>query len=155
VVKTLTGRKQGASTIPIQVAKHCLLDYGARPTRTWLGGGIRKVREMLLAWRLVKVEGREKVLAYYLNHAPMGPGLYGIGPAAWHYFRKKLHDRSVGEAALLAVVLRSPGRSPRQPAYYARYEAARQALLQRLYEARAIDARTYQQALYPPALYPP
>jgi Transglycosylase len=67
IVKTLTGRKQGGSTIAVQVAKHCLLDYGARPTRAWITGGIRKVREMLLAWRLVKVEGRDKVLTFRAN----------------------------------------------------------------------------------------
>jgi len=155
IVKTLTGRKQGGSTIAVQVAKHCLLDYGERPTRAWLTGGIRKVHEMLLAWRLVKVEGRDKVLEYYLNHAPMGPGLYGIGPAAWDYFRKKPHELSVGEAALLAVLLPSPGRSPRHAAYYTRYETARKALLQRLYETQVINAVTYQQALQPPTLYAP
>jgi len=155
LVKTLTGHTQGGSTIAVQVAKHCLLDYGARPARAWIMGGIRKVREMLLAWRLVKVEGRDKVLEYYLNHAPMGSGLHGIGPAAWDYFRKRPHELSVGEAALLAVLLPSPGRSPRHAVYYARYETARKALLQRLYEARVINAATYQQALYPPALFPP
>jgi membrane peptidoglycan carboxypeptidase len=153
IVKTLTGRKQGGSTIAVQVAKHCLLNYGERPTRAWITGGIRKIREMLLAWRLVKVEGRDNVLEYYLNHAPMGPGLYGIGPAAWDYFGKKPRELSVGEAALLAILLPSPGRSPRHAAYYARYETARQALLQRLYEAQVINAVTYQQALHPPMLY--
>ena len=64
IFKTLTGRKQGGSTIAIQVAKHCLLPYGERPTRAWVSGGIRKVREMLLAWRLVRVEGRDKVLEF-------------------------------------------------------------------------------------------
>lgn len=54
IVKTLTGHKQGGSTIAVQVAKHCLLNYGERPTRAWITGGIRKVREMLLAWRLVR-----------------------------------------------------------------------------------------------------
>src|SRR5262245_3798635 len=155
LVKTFTGHTQGGSTIAVQVAKHCLLDYGAGPARAWIMGGIRKVREMLLAWRLVKVEGRDKVLEYYLNHVPMGPGLYGIGPAAWDYFRKKPHELSVGEAALLAILLPSPGRSPRHAAYAARYEAARQALLQRLYEARVINAVTYEQALHPPTLFPP
>ena len=155
IVKTLTGRTQGGSTIAVQVAKQCLLDYGARPTRAWITGGIRKVREMLLAWRLVKVEGRDNVLEYYLNHVPMGPGLHGIGPAAWDYFRKKPHELSVGEATLLAVLLPSPSRSPRHAAYYARYETKRKALLQRLYEARVINAVTYQQALHPPTLSPP
>ena len=89
-IKTITGRKQGGSTIAMQVAKLCLIEYGAQPASSGLCLGVRKVREMLLAWRLVKVEGREKVLAYYLNHAPMGPGIHGIGPAAWEYFRKTL-----------------------------------------------------------------
>jgi len=82
----------------------------------------------------------------------MGPGLYGIGPAAWDYFRKKPHELSIGEAALLAVLLPSPGRSPRHAAYHARYETVRQALLQRLYEAQVINAVTYQHALQPPRL---
>jgi Transglycosylase len=34
--KTLTGHKQGASTIAMQVAKHCLLDYGDKPATTGL-----------------------------------------------------------------------------------------------------------------------
>jgi penicillin-binding protein 1A len=155
IVKTLTGRTQGGSTIAMQVAKHCLLDYGTRSTRAWLTGVIRKVREMLLAWRLVKVEGRDKVLEYYLNHAPMGPGLYGIGPAAWSYFRKKPHELSVGEAALIAVLLPSPSKSPRHATHAARYETARQVLLQRMYKAQVISAVTYQQSLHPPTLFPP
>jgi hypothetical protein len=154
-VKTLTGCRQGGSTIAMQVAKHCLLDYGTRPARTWLAGLFRKAHEILLAWRLVKVEGRDTVLEYYLNHASMGLGLRGIGPAAWDYFRKKPHELSVGEAALIAVLLPSPSRSPRHAAYYAGYEAARQVLLQRLYKAQVINAVTYQQALHPPTLFPP
>jgi membrane peptidoglycan carboxypeptidase len=154
-VKTLTGRTQGGSTIAMQVAKHCLLDYGTRPARTWMAGGFRKAHEIPLAWRLVKVEGRDKVLEYYLNHAPMGPGLRGIGPAAWDYFRKKPHELSVGEAALIAVLLRSPGRSPRHAAYAAHYETARQVLLERLYKAQVINAATYEQALHLPTLLPP
>jgi membrane peptidoglycan carboxypeptidase len=151
-VKTLTGRRQGDSTIAMQVAKHCLLDYGTRPARTWIAGGFRKAHEILLAWRLVKVAGRDQVLEYYLNHASMGPGLRGIGPAAWDYFRKKPHELSVGEAALIAVLLPSPSRNPRHAVHY---EAARQVLLQRLYKAQVIDAVTYEQALQPPTLFLP
>jgi membrane peptidoglycan carboxypeptidase len=154
-VKTLTGRTQGGSTIAMQVAKHCLLAYGTRPARTWIAAGFRKAHAILLAWRLVKVEGRDNVLEYYLNHASTGPGLRGIGPAAWDYFRKKPHELSVGEAALIAVLLRSPGRSPRHAASAAHYETARQVLLQRLYKAQVINAVTYEQALHPPTLLPP
>ena len=38
IVKTLTGRRQGGSTIAMQVAKHCLLDYGARPAQSLAHG---------------------------------------------------------------------------------------------------------------------
>jgi membrane peptidoglycan carboxypeptidase len=155
VVKTLIGHKQGGSTIAMQVAKHCLLDYGETPASTGLRGIIRKVREMLLALRLVKVEGRDKVLEYHLNHATMGPGLQGIGPAAWDFFRKKPHELSVGEAAQIAVLLPSPSRDPRHPQHWTRYEKERATLLQQMYEAGVIDTPTYQQALYPPALHPP
>lgn len=155
VVKTLTGHKQGGSTIAMQVVKHCLLNYGETPAGTGLRGLIRKVREMLLAWRLVKVEGRDKVLEYYLNHATMGPRLPGLGPASWDFFQKKPYELSVGEAAQIAVLLPSPSRDPRQPQHWTRYERERTALLQQIYEAGAIDTPAYQQALYPPALHPP
>lgn len=82
ILKTLTSRRQGGSTIAMQVAKHCLLEYGEIPASTGLRGVMRKGREVLLAWRLIHVEKHDKVLAYYLNHAAMGPGLSGIGPAA-------------------------------------------------------------------------
>jgi membrane peptidoglycan carboxypeptidase len=153
-LKTLTGRKQGGSTIAMQVAKHCLLDYGATPASTGLRVIVRKVRGILLAWRLVNIEGRDKVVAYYLNHAAMGPGLHGIGPAAWDYFRKKPHQLSIGEAALIAVLLPSPSRDPRQPQHRHHYEAARQVLLQQMFQAGVIDKPAYQQALHPPALSP-
>jgi len=155
MAKTLMGKRQGASTIPMQVAKHCLLDYGTLPARRGLHGIIRKGRNMLLAWRLVHVEGREKILEYYLNHATMGPGeLRGIGPAAWSYFRKKPHELSL-EATQLAVLLRSPSRSVRAHPHRARYEAQRKTLLRRMYEAGAIDRSAYHTALRSPKIYPP
>lgn len=155
VFKTLTGREQGGSTIAMQVAKHCLLGYGETPASSGLRGIVRKVREMLLAWRLVKVEGREKVLAFYLNHAAMGPGIHGLGPAAWDYFRKTPQQLSLGEVALLAVVLPSPSHDPRQPTYASHYEVARKALLRRMYDAASISRRTYHSALPRPQLHAP
>jgi membrane peptidoglycan carboxypeptidase len=139
----------------MQVAKHCLLDYGTLPARRGLYGIIRKGRNMLLAWRLVRVERREKILEYYLNHATMGPGeLRGIGPAAWSYFRKTPHELSLGEATQLAVLLRSPSRSIRAHQHRARYEAQRKTLLHRMYDAGAIDRSAYDNALRPPKIYP-
>ena len=140
----------------MQVAKHVLARLRHKACQNLDCGGLpAKPHAILLAWRLVKVEGRDNVLEYYLNHASTGPGLRGIGPAAWDCFRKKPHELSVGEAALIAVLLRSPGRSPRHAASAAHYETARQVLLQRLYKAQVINAVTYQQALHPPTLLPP
>jgi hypothetical protein len=68
--------------------------------------------------------------------------------------RKEPYELSVGEAALLAVVLPSPGRNPR-PGVLRTLRGEAQGMLQWLYEARVINERTYQQVFLAPTLFPP
>ncbi len=91
----------GASTIPMQVAR--LAD--PRP-RTMGAKIIEALRALQLCWHLPK----EKILQCYVNLAPFGSNVVGVGAAAWHYFGKDPTTLSLGEIALLSVLPRSPTR---------------------------------------------
>jgi penicillin-binding protein 1B len=95
---------QGGSTITQQLVKNRLLE----PKRTLA----RKLDE---AWLATLVEWRypkERILEAYLNEIYLGQrgalAIRGIGAGARSYFRKELHQLTLGEAALLAGMLRAP-----------------------------------------------
>ena len=91
----------GASTIPMQVARLA----EPRP-RTLAAKAIESFRALQLCARHSKAE----VLRWYVNLAPFGSNVVGVGAAAWHYFGKDPRTLSLGEIALLSVLPRSPAR---------------------------------------------
>lgn len=96
-----TGKtEQGGSTITQQVAKNMLLT----PERSMR----RKVRELLLAVRIERALGKEKILELYLNEIYLGNRAYGVAAAAQVYFDKGLDELSLAESALLAGLPRAP-----------------------------------------------
>ena len=89
----------GASTITMQLAR--LL----RPVpRTWTG----KVQQTLWALRLERQLGKQQILEQYLNRIPLGQGAAGVEAAASLYFGASAANVSLGQAALLAGITRSP-----------------------------------------------
>jgi len=101
LVKDLAGRsRQGGSTITQQVIKNIVLT----PERT-LG---RKVREAILARRIEAELSKDEILGLYLNHIYFGHGRYGVEEAARYYFGKSIRDVSLGEAAMLAGIIKGP-----------------------------------------------
>lgn len=93
---------QGGSTITMQVTRNFLLTKD----RSFA----RKIREIILAQRLEKVWGKEKVLHIYLNEIYLGEGNYGVEAAARGYFDKPVEHLSIAEAALIAGLVASPAR---------------------------------------------
>lgn len=91
----------GASTIPMQVAR--LAD--PRP-RTLAAKAVEAFRALQLCAHHSKAE----ILRWYVNLAPFGSNVVGVGAAAWHYFGKDPRTLSLGEIALLSVLPRSPAR---------------------------------------------
>ena len=91
----------GASTIPMQVAR--LAD--PRP-RTLGAKAVEALRALQLCWHYPK----EKILLWYVNLAPFGSNMVGVGAAAWYYFGKEPTTLSLGEIALLSILPRSPTR---------------------------------------------
>ena len=65
---------------------------------------------MFLAWQIEDVLRKDEILALYLNIVELGPGVYGIGEAARHYFGKDPADLDLVECAFLASILPNPRR---------------------------------------------
>lgn len=89
----------GASTLPMQVAR--MVD--PRP-RTLGAKLVEAFRALELDLRFSKAE----ILEMYLNLAPYGGNLEGVGAAARFYFGKRPEQLSLGEIALLVALPRSP-----------------------------------------------
>jgi penicillin-binding protein 1A len=94
------GKVEGASTITQQLARALLLS----PERTYM----RKVKELLLAYKIETVLTKEQILETYLNQIYFGQGAYGVSAAAQTYFSKDVSSLTVPEAALLAGLPKSP-----------------------------------------------
>ncbi len=91
---------QGASSITMQMVKNVLL-YREKTLA-------RKLQELFLTWHVENTLTKDRILEIYLNVIEYGPGLYGIGPAAYHFFGKKAKDLSPTEAAFFSTILPSP-----------------------------------------------
>lgn len=101
-LSTWTGRRRmGASTLTMQVAR---LKYGLY-TRDWRG----KLSQLGAALLLELLHSKHEILQAYLNLAPYGANVEGIGAASRIYFGKSPHDLTLDEALALAVVPQSPG----------------------------------------------
>jgi penicillin-binding protein 1A len=93
---------QGGSTITQQIVK-LMLSEGERTY-------VERLREALLAYQLEARTDKEKVLETYVNLVYFGHGWYGVEAAAQNYFGVSAGELDVAQAALLAAVVRSPGR---------------------------------------------
>ncbi len=96
-----TGRRPvGASTITQQVAKNFLLDSSVTYDR--------KIREMILSFRIEQAYSKDRILELYLNEIFFGLGSYGIAGAALTYFDKSVNELTISEMAYLAALPRGP-----------------------------------------------
>lgn len=112
----------GGSTLTMQVAR--LLD----PHPRTFGGKFRQLwRALQLEWHLSKSD----ILTLYLNRAPFGGTLQGVGAASWAYLGKSPAQLSYSDAALLAVLPQAPSRL-RPDRWPDRAEAARNKVLERM-----------------------
>ena len=93
---------QGGSTLTQQLAKNLFLSPDQNMKR--------KVQELMLAVWLEMKFSKKEILALYLNRVYFGAGAYGIEAASQRYFDKSAKQLTVGEAALLAGLLKAPSR---------------------------------------------
>ena len=95
----------GGSTITMQLARlHWRLD-----TRTPRG----KFVQLLRAVQLEATYSKDDILEAYLNLAPYGGNIEGVGAASLIYFRKPASQLTLPEALTLAVLPQAPSRRGR------------------------------------------
>lgn len=104
---SLLSPAQGASTITQQLARSVLLtnpsaEKSLKQTFT------RKVRELILTLELERQYSKHDIMEFYLNQIPWGGNSYGVGAASKVYFEKLPSDLSLGEAAVLAAMIKAP-----------------------------------------------
>ncbi|MBA4808649.1 PBP1A family penicillin-binding protein [Brevundimonas sp.] len=134
---------QGGSTLTQQLAKNLFLtpDQNMR----------RKVQELMLAVWLEMKFSKKEILALYLNRVYFGAGAYGIEAASQRYFDKSAKDLTVGEAALLAGLLKAPSRySPVSESERAATRAT--VVLNEMEEAGVITAAQREEAVTQPVI---
>ena len=93
---------QGASTITQQLARNLFLTPDQTPKR--------KIQELMLAVWLETKFSKKQILSLYLNRVYFGEGAYGIEAASQRYFNEPASKLTVGEAALLAGLMKGPTR---------------------------------------------
>ncbi|MGR3909454.1 PBP1A family penicillin-binding protein [Burkholderia sp. SR8] len=128
---------QGGSTITMQVARNFYL------TRDKVLS--RKLAEILMAIKLEREYGKDKLLELYMNQIYLGERAYGFAAAANVYFGKPLDALSAGEAAVLAGLPKAP--SAFNPVVNpARATARRNYVLGRMHALGELDDATYRAA---------
>ena len=131
----------GGSTITQQLARNLFLTLDQTPRR--------KAQELILALWLEMKFSKKQILALYLNRVYFGAGAYGIEAAAQRYFNKPASRLTLGEAALLAGMMKGPSRySP----VSATQRAARRAtiVLDEMVRTRAITSAQRAEAFRNP-----
>jgi monofunctional biosynthetic peptidoglycan transglycosylase len=91
---------RGASTITQQTAKNLFLSREKSINR--------KIKEIILAYRMEDALTKGRILELYLNVVELGPMVYGIGHGARYYFGKPASALTPRECAFLAAMLPGP-----------------------------------------------
>lgn len=137
---------QGGSTLTQQLVKNFYLSQ----ERTLY----RKVTEALMALMLEARYSKVQILEAYLNEIYLGQrgdmGVYGIGEASVFYFGKDVERLTLGEAALLAGMIRSP-RAYNPQTDPSRARGRRDVVIRRMLEVKKIGVDEARAAMAEPA----
>src|SRR5207302_1446543 len=131
------GRRQGASTITMQVARNFFLSSEKTLTR--------KFNEMLLAFKIEHSLSKDQILELYVNQIYLGQRAYGFAAAAQIYFGKTLDQLNVAEMAMLAGLPKAPS-SFNPVVNPKRAKLRQQYVLRRMRELNFIDDEQWQSA---------
>jgi penicillin-binding protein 1A len=134
-------KKQGGSTITMQVARNFLLSN----EKTYL----RKLKEIMLALKIEENYSKQQILELYLNKIYMGQRAYGVAAAAQTYYGKELNQLELQQQAMIAGL-------PKAPSLYnpitdpERALQRRNYILRRMLELQYITADAYNFAVAKP-----
>ncbi|HVE49138.1 MAG TPA: PBP1A family penicillin-binding protein, partial [Casimicrobiaceae bacterium] len=142
-VNLTSGTQQGAGTITMQVARNFFLTREKTLTR--------KLREVLLAWKIEGSLTKDEILALYVNQIYLGQRAYGFAAASQIYFGKPLKDVTVAEAAMLAGLPKAPS-SFNPITNPKRAKTRQQYVLRRMHELRYISDAAFGEAQNAPLI---
>lgn len=125
---TSGGKKQGASTITMQVARNFYLSSEKTLSR--------KFYEILLSFNIEHNLSKDQILQLYINQIYLGQRAYGFAAAAQTYFGKPMKDLSIAEAAMLAGL-------PKAPSSYNPVANPKRAKLRQMYVIRRMRELNY------------
>jgi 1A family penicillin-binding protein len=138
----------GGSTITQQVVRNLLMSDEESSQRTIQ----RKIREIILAWRLYRQLSKQEILSLYLNQTYYGVFAYGVEAAAQTYFGKSITELTLAECALIAGLPQSPAHY--NPFIHAENARERQKIvLERLFREGYISLADRQQAEVQPLIF--
>ena len=140
-VANLQGRREGASTITMQVARTFFLSREKTIAR--------KVSEMLLSLKIEANLTKDQILELYINQIYLGQRAYGFASAANVYFGKTLQELTPAEAAMLAGLPQAPSRqnpvvNPK------RAQERQQYVLRRMHDVGWLSDDQYRKAVAEP-----
>jgi penicillin-binding protein 1A len=141
VVITTGQKKQGASTLTMQVARGFFL--------TREKAYIRKIKEIFIALHIEQLLSKDEILELYLNKMEFGNRAFGVGAAAQVYFGKNISELTLSQHAMLAGLLQAPSAlNPfRHPQ---RAKKRRNIVLARMLDEKYITEAVYQEAIKEP-----
>lgn len=96
----IAGRSSGGSTITMQLAR---LRYGIG-SRSISG----KLKQIAAALAFEALYTKKEILEAYLNLAPYGGNIEGVGAASWVYFQKVPNRLTDDESFILSLIPQSP-----------------------------------------------
>jgi penicillin-binding protein 1A len=131
------GKRQGASTITMQVARNFFLSSEKTLTR--------KIYEALLAFKIEANLSKDEILQVYVNQIYLGQRAYGFASASQIYFGKPLSQISVAEAAMLAGLPKAPS-SFNPVVNPKRAKLRQQYVLRRMHDLGYIDDAQFAEA---------
>ena len=102
VFKMLTSskRKQGASTITMQLARNMHLTRDRTITR--------KIKEVFVALHIESLFTKNEILELYLNKIELGHRAFGVGAAAQVYYGKDINELTLAQIATIAGLPKAP-----------------------------------------------
>jgi membrane peptidoglycan carboxypeptidase len=138
----------GASSITMQMVKNVLL-YREKTLA-------RKLQELYLTWHVENTLTKDRIMEIYLNVIEYGPGLYGIGNAAQHYFGKTAKELNPVEAAFFSSILPNPKDRYKQycEGTLTKWTTGKiERILEIMHKRERLTDAEYQQALATPLLF--
>ncbi len=129
---------QGGSTITQQLVKNSLLTSDKKITR--------KVKEILISYKIEEEFEKEEILEFYLNEIPYGGNVYGIGEASEVFFEKSATELTLAESAYLASLPKAPSRYSPYGENKDELEDRKNTVLRRMFDLSIITEMEYEDA---------